>query len=116
MTLCKYYDCGWCYAPENVPTSAQPSGACLDSQNCPYLRESQMTEMYGGNTPIVPDETINQWKSDGKLIDFQLLCKELVDDLDAWMEYDGQPSRLQDEYQNSLELIYKVRRILKGCK
>jgi hypothetical protein len=35
-----------------------------------------MTEMYGGNTPIVPDETINQWKSDGKLIDFQLLCKE----------------------------------------
>lgn len=48
--------------------------------------------------------------------DFRSLCKELVDDLDLWMEYDGQPSRLPTEYRNSLELIYKVRRILKETK
>ena len=45
--------------------------------------------------------------------DFRSLCKELVDDLDLWMEYDGQPSRLPTEYRDTLQLIYKVRRILK---
>jgi len=48
--------------------------------------------------------------------DFRSLCKELVDDLDLWMEYDGQPSRLPTEYRDTLQLIYKVRRILKETK
>lgn len=42
MTVCNYYDCGWCYAPDNVSTSAQPSGACVVPSNCLYLK-SQMT-------------------------------------------------------------------------
>lgn len=29
--------------------------------------EKVMTEMYGGNTPIVPDETIEEWKKQGLL-------------------------------------------------
>lgn len=42
MMPCKYFDAGWCYAPDNVSTSAQPSGACVVPSNCLYLK-SQMT-------------------------------------------------------------------------
>ena len=44
MTSCKYWDCGWCYAPDEVLTTAQPSGACAAPSFCPYL-VSQMTEI-----------------------------------------------------------------------
>lgn len=44
MKKCKYYDCGWCYAPNDVATNAHSSSACLAPQNCPYLK-SQMTEI-----------------------------------------------------------------------
>lgn len=71
-----------------------------------------MTEMNGGNIPIVPDETIDKWEKD----QFYSMCKRLVDDLDAWMEYPGQPSRLPKEYRNSLELIMEARRFLKNHK
>lgn len=128
--MCKYWDCGWCYAPDDVETSASSQSACFDYEFCPYLitkecrqtvrtnattnkllklSESQMTEMYGGNTPIVPEETIEKWEKD----QFISLCKKLVDDLDAWMEYDAQPSRLPKEYRNTLELIMEARRFIK---
>lgn len=38
---CKYFDCGWCYAPNNVKTNAV-QGGCFEPQFCPYLK-SQMT-------------------------------------------------------------------------
>ena len=44
MKKCKYYDCGWCYAPNDVETNAHSSSSCLAPQNCPYLK-SQMTEI-----------------------------------------------------------------------
>lgn len=66
MTKCKYWDCGWCYAPNDVETSANSQSACFDPDYCPYLK-SQMTEMYGGNTPIVPDETVAEWELEEKL-------------------------------------------------
>jgi len=43
ITLCKYYDCGFCYAPDDVETSASPQSACFDPDYCLYLK-SQMTE------------------------------------------------------------------------
>ena len=43
MNSCKYYDCGWCYAPDDVETSASSQSACLDHDYCPYLK-SQMTK------------------------------------------------------------------------
>lgn len=66
MTKCKYWDSGWCYAPDDVKTNARNS-ACLSYETCPYLK-SQMTkmtaEMFGANTPIVPDETLEEWLKD----------------------------------------------------
>jgi hypothetical protein len=38
---CKYNDCGWCYAPENVETNAT-RGGCFEPEYCPYTK--QMTE------------------------------------------------------------------------
>ncbi len=71
------------------------------------------------NTPIVPEKSIKEWKKLGYISpepDFRQLGQELVDDLDAWMEFDKQPSLLWKEYENSLNLIKKVRRALKECK
>jgi hypothetical protein len=38
---CRYWDCGWCYAPENVKTNAT-QGGCFEPEYCPYTK--QMTE------------------------------------------------------------------------
>jgi hypothetical protein len=42
---CKYNDCGWCYAPDDVKpsTSATPHKQCLNPDCCLNLK-SQMTE------------------------------------------------------------------------
>lgn len=34
---CKYWDCGWCYAPDNVGTNADAQSACVKPSFCPYL-------------------------------------------------------------------------------
>lgn len=125
---CPYWDSGWCYAPDNVETNATSYSGCLNYFDCPQVtRQIMMTDsdkdaIFGKNLkvyntentnpPIVPGEQIEKWKTEH----LRSLCKELVDDLDAWMEYDAQPSRLSKEYRNSLELIYKVRRYLKETK
>ena len=38
---CKYFDSGWCYAPENVKNNSV-QGACIEPEYCPY-KKSQMT-------------------------------------------------------------------------
>jgi hypothetical protein len=38
---CKYFDCGWCYAPEDVENNSK-NGSCNEPLFCPY-KKSQMT-------------------------------------------------------------------------
>ena len=42
---CKYFDSGWCYAPENVEHNSK-NGSCIDPLSCPYNKENKtlMTE------------------------------------------------------------------------
>jgi len=43
MNSCKYWDCGWCYAPDDVKTNTIQS-ACFEPEHCPYLKsQNQMT-------------------------------------------------------------------------
>lgn len=44
--------------------------------------------------------------------DYKALCLELLDDLDSWMEYDERPSSCIKEYENTIELIKKTRKLL----
>jgi len=39
---CKYWDCGWCYAFDNVETNADSQSACVNPFVCPYLLEKAM--------------------------------------------------------------------------
>ena len=42
-SACKYWDCGWCYAPDDVKTNAT-QGSCFEPEHCPYLKsQNQMT-------------------------------------------------------------------------
>jgi len=44
MTKCKHWDCGWCYAPDDVKTNALGNGGCIHPECCPYLKsQNQMT-------------------------------------------------------------------------
>jgi hypothetical protein len=44
MTKCKYYDCGWCYAPSHLNNNAV-NGACKNPNECPILNDGEiMTE------------------------------------------------------------------------
>jgi prefoldin subunit 5 len=40
---CRYWDCGWCYAPIDVVTSASSCGSCIYPEHCLYLK-TEMTE------------------------------------------------------------------------
>ena len=40
---CRYWDCGWCYAPIDVVTSASSCGSCVYPEHCPYLK-TEMTK------------------------------------------------------------------------
>jgi hypothetical protein len=48
MTACKYWDCGWCYAPNYLKTNAINS-TCVDPNKCPISQpvqyETPMTEI-----------------------------------------------------------------------
>jgi len=56
MTACKYYDCGWCYAPDDVETSASSQSACFDYDFCPYLK-SQMTKEIDISKVLIEGDT-----------------------------------------------------------
>ena len=37
---CKYFDSGWCYAPEDVEHNSK-NGSCIDPLSCPYNKENK---------------------------------------------------------------------------
>lgn len=90
MKKCKYYDCGWCYAPNDVATNAHSSSACLAPQNCLYLK-SQMTE-------------IERVKSEIKVLEAKLSLLEKMENYKSPAEeaykrvYSGYPDTSKDDY------------------
>ena len=56
MNSCKYLDCGWCYAPDDVETSASFQSACFEPDYCPYLK-SQMTKEIDISTVLIEGDT-----------------------------------------------------------
>jgi hypothetical protein len=42
---CKYFDCGWCYAPIDVVTSKSSQGSCNYPEHCPYLKTEMTKKM-----------------------------------------------------------------------
>jgi hypothetical protein len=106
MTKCKYFDCGWCYAPNDIKTNATQSG-CFEPEHCPYLKsQNQMTNetdiakvLIEGDTatingvkykrveepkPKTLREVIYEWKYDT----YNLTCDELVDMIEHWLPYE----------------------------
>jgi hypothetical protein len=43
MKKCNHYDCGWCYAPQHVHTSAT-NGACKTPETCNYYKKMSDTK------------------------------------------------------------------------
>ena len=66
-----------------------------------------MTEMYGGNTPIVPDETIEEWKRQGLLSETPTL-PEMI-------EVNGVKYQRVEEQQKS-KTLYQMMYDEKWCK
>ncbi len=96
---CKYWDCGFCYAPVDVEHNAT-QGGCFEPEYCLY-RKSQMTNQQlpdiieiGGvkyqrveePKPQTLFEIIREWCDD----DNQPTCEELVSRIETgWLPNEG---------------------------
>jgi hypothetical protein len=104
MTKCKHWDCGWCYAPDDVKTNALGNGGCIHSECCPYLKsQNQMTNetdiskvLIEGDTatingvkykrveepkPKTLRKVIYEWKYDT----YDPTCDDLVNMIEQWL-------------------------------
>ena len=71
MTACKYWDCGWCYAPNYLKTNSINS-ACVDPYKCPI---SPLSEPVQYETPMTEIEKV---KAQIKVLEKKLaLLKDL---------------------------------------
>jgi hypothetical protein len=52
MTKCKHWDCGWCYAPDDVKTNALGNGGCIHSECCPYLKSQNQMKLFNINSTV----------------------------------------------------------------
>ena len=50
---CRYWDCGWCYAPIDVVTSASSCGSCIYPEHCLYLKTEMTTKQSKENTTYI---------------------------------------------------------------
>ena len=53
---CKYWDCGWCYAPDNVGTNADSQSACVNPSFCPYLVRAEVVDLPQANSDVCGEE------------------------------------------------------------
>jgi hypothetical protein len=51
MNKCKYFDCGWCYAPDDIKTNATQSG-CFEPEHCPYLKSQNQMKSFNINSTV----------------------------------------------------------------
>jgi hypothetical protein len=57
MNFCKYWDCGWCYAPAGVKVNAN-LGECIYPEHCPYLKsQNQMTNEIDISRVLIDGDT-----------------------------------------------------------
>jgi hypothetical protein len=117
MTKCKYWDCGWCYAPDDIKTNATQSG-CFEPEHCPYLKsQNQMTNeidiskvLIEGDTatimgvkykrveepkPKTLHDVIYKWKYDTS----DSTCDVLVDMIEEWLPDEFDPNDSVYEYE-----------------
>jgi hypothetical protein len=58
MNFCKYWDCGWCYAPAGVKVNAN-LGECIYPEHCPYLKsQNQMTNEIDISRVLIDGDTV----------------------------------------------------------
>jgi len=53
---CKYWDCGWCYALDNVGTNADSQSACVNPSFCPYLVRAELGSQIKRSTNTQEDK------------------------------------------------------------
>jgi hypothetical protein len=118
MTKCKHWDCGWCYAPDDVKTNALGNGGCIHSECCPYLKsQNQMTNETDISKVLIEGDTatingvkykrVEPPKSRTLFIEIlnktggrydPRITKEFIDIMKEWLpdelEYDGEEYQL----------------------
>ena len=86
MTACKYWDCGWCYAPNYLKTNSINS-ACVDPYKCPI---SPLSEPVQYETPMTEIEKV---KAQIKVLEKKL---SLLKDLKELEKTNTKPRTLYD--------------------
>ena len=66
MTACKYWDCGWCYAPNYLKTNSINS-TCVNPYKCPI---SPLSEPVQYETPMTE---IEELKAQIKVLEKKLM-------------------------------------------
>ena len=106
---CKYWDCGWCYAPENVEHNSK-NGSCNEPEYCSY-KKSQMTNQHTKITSTYPiDDEIVMING----VKYQRIVEEpkpqtLFEIIREWCDDDNQPtceelvSRIEVEWLPKLQ-------------
>jgi hypothetical protein len=117
MNKCKYFDCGWCYAPDDVKTN-NSQGGCIHPECCPYLKsQNQMTNetdiskvLIEGDTatingvkykrveepkPKTLRKVIYEWKYDT----YDPTCDDLVNMIEQWLPDEFDPNGSVYEYE-----------------
>ena len=95
MTACKYWDCGWCYAPNYLKTNAINS-TCVNPYECPI---SPLSEPVQYETPMTE---IQKVKAEIKVLEKKLALLE---------EIEKQPKTLFDVIRNlgySVDACYEI--------
>jgi hypothetical protein len=72
MTACKYWDCGWCYAPNYLKTNSINS-TCVDPNKCPI---SPLSEPVQYETPMTE---LEQLKAQLKILEKKVALLEEIE-------------------------------------